>query len=113
MKLASLGKTQNLVLLGKRALRQVRAFVDAYDILRQKNIRTKEGIKEFNIHSNRFDYIPILKCLHLWCWSATSFVGKNRRGDDFTLAAMPSFLAVTRNLMVMVCRMYALFRQPL
>ena len=58
-------------------------------------------------------YIPILKCLHLSCWSATSFVGKNRREDDFTLAAMPSFLAGTRNLMVMVSRMYALFRQHL
>ena len=30
-------------------------FVDAYCILRQKNIRTKVCIEEFNIHSNGFD----------------------------------------------------------
>ena len=58
-------------------------------------------------------YIPILKCLNLWCWYATSFVGKNRREDDFTLVAITSFLAGTRNLMVMVSRMYALYRQHL
>ena len=58
-------------------------------------------------------YIPILKRLHFWCWSATSFVSKNRREDDFTLAAMPSFLAGTRNLMVMVSRMYAWYSQHL
>ena len=58
-------------------------------------------------------YIPILKCLNLWCWSATSFVSKNRREDDFALAAITSFLAGTRNLMVIACRMYALYRQHL
>ena len=56
-------------------------------------------------------YIPILKCLHLSCWSATSFVGKNRREDNFALAAITSFLAGTKNLMV--SRMYSLFRQHL
>ena len=43
-------------------------------VFRQKNIRTKEGIKEINIHSNVFDVYsnssmlaPVVLCLRLFC----------------------------------------------
>ena len=41
------------------------------------------------------------------------FCCKNRREDDFALVAITSFLAGTRNLIVMISRIYALFRQHL
>ena len=50
-------------------------------------------------------HIPILQCLHLWCWSATLCLEKNRSYYSITIVAMPSFLAGTWNLMVTDCRM--------
>ena len=102
VKLASLGKTQ-ACLLGK-------CFASFY---RQKNIRTKETLK--NLISLQMDlmHIPILQCLHLWCWSATLCLEKNRSYYSITIAAMPSFLARTRNLMMTDCRMSYFCRRHL
>ena len=48
-------------------------------------------------------HIPILQCRHLWRWSATLCLEKNRRVYDIAVVAIASFLAGTRNLMFIVC----------
>ena len=51
-------------------------------------------------------YLCSFNAVHLWCLAFSLFVCKEQKSAyDIADAAESSFLAVTRNLMIMVCRM--------
>ena len=74
-------------------------------VFRQKNIRTKGSFKGQMYIQASLMFICSLNVCTNGAESATLFVEKEQKGDIVAVFAIASFLAGTRNLIFMVCRM--------